>query len=220
MHRQLCQSATVYLIRHALSSANADGKIVGGVDARVTDEGLEQAHLLAAHLGRHRAQLPQPLRLFSSDLPRAEQTSDIIGPAVGVLPEEIIRDPRLREIDRGDWEGRPRNVTYTPEVLAEIATFGMDHRSPNGESMNDVALRMRQWLLGLDEYIQRDGVRTFIAVTHCISTKALIQRVFGLHPGYAELIGIDNTSITKIRSTPQGWHLDYLNATPHLSRPL
>ena len=41
--------------------------------------------------------------LWTSDLARAAVTADIVGQRIGLEPR---LDPRLREGDRGDWEGR------------------------------------------------------------------------------------------------------------------
>jgi broad specificity phosphatase PhoE len=215
VHRTLKKPSTIYLVRHAESDANADGNIIGGVDAKLTKLGEEQANALMIHLIRH--PIPGSLMAFASDMPRAIMTAQAIANGLGIHPEQIIQDPRLREIARGDWDGLPRDVTYHAAVWDEMDALDMDHRAPNGESMSDVAARMRLWLFDLNRFIEQDDVTTFVAITHGMAIKSLLQRIFGLHPSYAWLVRIDNTSITKIRCSQHGWHLEYLNATPHLS---
>lgn len=213
MHRMLMKPATIYLVRHAESVANKNGNVIGDTEARLTREGRMQARKLRNYLSAH--PIGSPIKVFSSNMPRAASTADIIASGLGVRTDEIIRDPRLREIARGDWDGKPRDLIYTPALQAEMASLDMDHRAPNGESMNDKAMSMRQWVFDLNQYVER-GMTMFLAVSHGVAIKSLLQRIFGVDPRLAWLIGIDNTSVTKIRCSANGWHLDYLNATPHL----
>jgi probable phosphoglycerate mutase len=128
---------TIYLIRHAQSTSNEHGNIIGGIDARLTERGKEEAQALSTFLSRH--PLPKRKIVFTSNLPRAIMTSEIIAPGLEVNPQDIVQDARLREIDRGDWEGEYRDRIYIESLIAEMSFLDMDHCAPNGESMSDVA---------------------------------------------------------------------------------
>lgn len=221
MHARLITDTDIYLIRHAETDVNKHGDIIGRFDAALTAHGMAQIALLNSYLLKH-GQVPNLRRVFVSDMPRAITTAHALAEALGVQVDEITQDKRLREIGRGEWEGLPRGATYTQALKQEMAFLGMDHRAPGGESMSDVAHRMLCWLRDLDAAIGGTAgtAPSIIAVTHGVAIKALLQRIFNFDPAYAWLMRIDNTSITKIRCTALGWHLEYLNATPHLNQPL
>lgn len=214
----LSKPVTIYLIRHAESTSNAHGNIIGGVDATLTPKGEDEAHALMTYLMRH--PILGPKRVFDSTMPRAMQTGERVALGLGVAPKDVVHLDDLREIARGDWEKKPRDVIYNAALQAEMNFFDMDHRAPNGESMHDVGLRARRWLYSLNEIAERENITTFIAVSHGIWIKALLQRVFGFDPAVTWLINIWNTSITKIDCDERGWHLRYLNRLPHLDLPL
>ncbi len=207
---------TIYLIRHGESTSNAGG-VIGGEQASLTDKGVVQAKALNNYLQQY--PLPHAKIVCTSHLPRAMQTALLISDGLRVSANEIIIDPRLCEIRRGEWDGLSQTQIYTPEQQKEFALYDMDFRSPGGESMHDVGTRMRSWIYDLDVCAQRQqsNVSTVVAVTHGIATKVLLQRIFNLTPSYVWLVGMENTSVTKIRATQRGWHLDYLNRTPHLA---
>lgn len=79
-------------------------------------------------------------------------------------------------------------------------------------------MRMREWLFDLNPIIEQDGITTFVAISHGIAIKSLLQRIFGFESCYVWLMRLDNVSVTKIRCSGHGWHLEYLNATHHLLR--
>ena len=215
MHQVLAKPATIFLIRHAESEANVANDRIGGVDAPLSPNGVEQAVRLNDYLLKH--PLPEMKEVHSSNMPRASRTAELLHLGLDCLPHQIMVDPRLREISRGDWESKARAETYTDEIRTEMAFLDMDHRAPGGESMSDTASRAREWLMSLNAaIIDEHDIRTFVAVTHGVLIKSLLQRIFGMEPRYAWLMEIDNTSITKIRCSSQGWHLEYVNATPHL----
>lgn len=137
MHKTLIRPATIYFIRHAESSANVDKNTIGGIGADLSPDGENQAQELLIHLQQH--PLPTQKRVFSSPMLRAIRTARILAPGLGIETDQIVMDPRLREIERGDWEGLPRDTTYTDAVKAKMDAMDMDLRAPNGESMSDTA---------------------------------------------------------------------------------
>lgn len=126
----------IILIRHGQTDWNREGRYQGKRDVPLNAAGLEQAAQLAELLARQRF-----TAIFSSPLQRARVTAEIIARRLG-LP--VILEPRLREIDQGDWEGR-----LLSEVRQEYADIWQqqkadptDHRAPGGESVREVAQRM------------------------------------------------------------------------------
>ncbi len=88
---------TVILIRHAQSEHHVLGLSGGWTDTPLTNLGHSQAQAVANRL---RAELKGiPIRLFSSDLLRTQDTAGHISAAFGVEP---ILDWRLREFNNGE----------------------------------------------------------------------------------------------------------------------
>jgi broad specificity phosphatase PhoE len=72
--------------------------------------------------------------LWASDLVRALETAQIVAARIGLDP---VLDPRLREGNRGRWEGR-RFVDIAreePDLYAAWRRAGAEFRFPGGESL-------------------------------------------------------------------------------------
>ncbi len=204
----------VHLIRHAESTSNAHGNIIGGVGAELTDKGHGQVAVLNAFLLAH------PLgvqKAYCSSLVRAKLTCMGLAKGLEVDPATVTYDARLREIDRGDWEMQPRDVIYNDERLLELSHLDMDHRAPNGECMHDVGTRMRNWLYDAMRQAKQDNHKAIAAVTHGIAIKCLLHRLFEIRSSATWEIVVHNTSITTVHLRPgHDWSLVRINAVPHL----
>jgi len=89
----------LFLIRHARSTWNAEGRMQGQADPPLDDVGREQARALAERLRG------EPFRaIYSSPQARARQTAEIAF-ARHNPPVPITFDDRLKERDLGEWTG-------------------------------------------------------------------------------------------------------------------
>ena len=86
----------LFLVRHGESTYNAEGRLQGQADPPLSPRGRAEAEALAQVLDGI-----APARVISSDLLRARETAALLG------HPEAPTDARLREIDVGEWEGRP-----------------------------------------------------------------------------------------------------------------
>ena len=126
------------VIRHAPTDWNADKRIQGRADIPLGATGRAQARA---------ARLPRAwggARCLSSPLSRALETARLL--RLDPQPE-----PRLIEMDWGDWEGR-RVAELRAElgkVMAENEAHGLDFRPPGGESPREVQKRLRPLLAEL-----------------------------------------------------------------------
>lgn len=204
---------TVHLIRHAETDSNRSNDRIGIVDATLTDEGHKQISALSEYALRHQF---RPQRFYTSDMSRAIATAEGLLPAFSIANENLIRDPRLREISQGEWEGKLRADIHNDAGRARMERYDMDHRAPGGESMHDVSARMRFWLYDAVDQAIRDNIGTIAAVSHGVAIKCIVQRVLGADAKHVWRMQIDNTSITTIRCSQTQWSLVRLNATPHL----
>jgi broad specificity phosphatase PhoE len=130
----------LWLARHGQTDDNLAGDIFQGfTDTPLNETGRRQAHALARRL------VDDPdlavAALFCSDLSRAQETAAILGAAVGLSP---VPDARLREGDRGRWEGlRFSDVERAePELYAAWLGAGPDFRFPGGESLLEQQTRV------------------------------------------------------------------------------
>ena len=126
--------AGVLLARHGETNDNLQPiRFQGFRDTPLNDTGRAQAHQLAARV----AALERPIRsLWASDLRRARETAEIVGAQIGLEPR---LDPRLREANRGVWEGRLfiDVKREEPEQFAAWMRAGPGWRFPGGESLRE-----------------------------------------------------------------------------------
>ena len=170
----------IFLVRHG-TAVGADGVAVGHVDLPLSTAGAESLERLATSW-----QGPPPDLLVSSDLARAADSADVLASAWD-LPV-TRRDPRLREMDFGRWDGATfRDIRDDdPEVFDAWMERWWLEPAPEGESMVDVGRRSRAWL---DEILGLEGSPTVVAVAHGGSIRTLLgslldlpaERVFHLH---------------------------------------
>lgn len=128
----------VLLARHGQTDDNVEPiRAQGFSDTPLNQVGLAQA----AELAQRVATDFEVASLWCSDLQRARVTAQIIGERIGLDP---VLEPRLREGDRGDWEGRlfVDIARDDPAGYAAWMAAGPDFRFPGGESLQEHADRV------------------------------------------------------------------------------
>ena len=117
----------IVLIRHGATEWSVGGRHTGRTDVPLTDEGRDQARLIAALLQGRDFEL-----VMSSPLQRAAETCELAG-----MGDLARIEPNLREWDYGEYEGRT-----TQEIRDEIPDWTVwTHGVPNGERADDVGRR-------------------------------------------------------------------------------
>lgn len=89
--------ATILLARHGETDWNLERRWQGHADRPLNEMGRAQARVLAETLADD-----PPDAIYSSDLARASETAQIVADRLGLA---ITLDPRLREVDVGEWSG-------------------------------------------------------------------------------------------------------------------
>jgi glucosyl-3-phosphoglycerate phosphatase len=124
----------IFLARHGETKDNVPPmRFQGFHDTPLNDTGRAQARELAEKIAAE----PVPMRsLWSSDLSRARETAEIVGARIGL---EVRLDSRLREANRGRWEGHTFDEIKQsePEAYAAWMRGGADWRFPGGESLQE-----------------------------------------------------------------------------------
>lgn len=122
----------LFLARHGETDDNREPiRVQGFTDTPLNDTGRRQAAELAERVASMGFK-----SLWSSDLRRAVETAEIVGARIGLRPS---LDARLREANRGEWEGR-RFIDIEreePELYAAWRRAGAEFRFPGGESLLD-----------------------------------------------------------------------------------
>ena len=163
----------IFLVRHGETDWNLAGRLQGGHDIPLNDLGCEQAASLARVIGRLAGSTP-PLDYVASPLSRAAQTMAILRSELGLPPDAFRREPRLKEISFGRWEG----FTWTelrrrdPQSVAEHRADPWHYRPPEGESYLDLSVRV---MAAISE-INRDAV----VVTHGGVVRAMLHALTGM----------------------------------------
>ncbi len=127
---------TLYLIRHGDCRRDEVKRYIGQVDLPLNARGRAQARALRKHM----AKVPFR-RIYASDLKRCLETARIIA---GPQGKSIRRQPQLREIKLGYWDGRPQAKIrqYHPEEYRQRGENLIDFRPPGGESFADLQARV------------------------------------------------------------------------------
>jgi probable phosphoglycerate mutase len=169
------------LIRHAETVWNRERRVQGQLDSPLTPEGEQQAMRWGRAL-----QSFSWNRILASDTGRALATVAAIN---AHLKLPIETDPRLRELDWGQWTARTiaQIRAEDREAVAAQEAVGWEFRPPGGESRRQQLERSRQALI--DAAGRRPG-DCILVVTHEGVIKALAQHLCGCAYTAAESVGL------------------------------
>jgi broad specificity phosphatase PhoE len=198
----------VLLIRHGETEWNATGRWQGRAPVPLNDSGLAQSRLLGRYLAAHGPHIDE---LYSSDLARAMQTAAAVA---APLQLAVRPEPRLREVDLGDWQGltRAEAEAWDGERYAVYIAGRGTSPPPNGESWEQVKARARS---AFDDLTARHAGQTIVLVSHGGTVGRIIESLFGT----IERPTLANTSITLLeQAAPDAaWELVRVAWSPHLS---
>ena len=201
--------AHLIIVRHAESNYNLQNRIQGHHDSALTKRGLFQTRKLANRLKNFKID-----KVYTSDLGRAYSTTVEI---TKFLKVKIVRDPKLREILLGDWEG------MTPEEVDRKYNQGYQKWLkkpslviiPKGERLARFRKRITE---RVREIAQKNHGQTVLIVTHGGAITALLAD--WMKADFDTLLvhlQIDNTSLTVADFTEKRLRLKAINDTSHLA---
>jgi adenosylcobinamide kinase/adenosylcobinamide-phosphate guanylyltransferase len=186
------------------------GRYQGQADLPLSKVGRRQAARLASRLAQEEIHA-----IYASDLQRARETAA----AVASLHNLPVRDdPRLREMDFGEWEG----LTYEeiqerdPQQLAAWEAGPLDVAPPGGETLAQVAARVQAVL---DEITAAHPDQTVLLVGHGGPLRVLLCLALGLSPQVHWQFGLNVASVSQVCLYDGDAVLTQLNDTGHLSPP-
>ena len=172
------------LVRHGQSTSNAQGIIMndacGGV--HLSPRGLRQAKSAGRHLAKEKFS-----HIFCSPLNRARETCAEISK---YHKTRVSCVEELREISAGKLAGT-RRTRYRGEF--DKAFSNPNYRIVGGESMNDVAKRLKPFIRRLEKI---NGNQTALIVAHNALNRVLIASLIGLPLNKCRAIKQKNCAIT------------------------
>ncbi len=157
----------VLLARHGETDDNREPvRVQGFSDTQLNDTGRRQAAELAERVADDGI-----VSLWASDLARARETAEIVGRRIGLRPRA---DERLREANRGRWEGRLfiDIEREEPGLYAAWRRAGGSFRFPGGESLQDQLDRVSAALSD----IHATGQLPALVVCHGGSIRVMLSR--------------------------------------------
>lgn len=204
---------TIYLVRHGETAGNRVLRYQP-YNTPLSEAGEAQARLVAERLT---GEAPFAA-LYASDLTRTLQTASAIGARLGLEP---IPEPRLRELDTGDWKG-----SLYEEIEARfpghrdrwLAGGGLE-RLPgaSGESSSDVYRRVTA---AFDALVARHRGERVIAVSHGWALSILLASIHNWDYAAAfrdQRIRLRNTAVTIVEVDAAGTRrCTLLNCIRHL----
>ena len=147
---------TVYLIRHALTQGNLEGRYIGQTDEELCREGLEQLEAMKNDYG-----YPYPDVVFTSGLKRCKQTAAILYP-----DKTPIEMRGFEECDFGEFEGHTADELEPYEEFSQWLSGGEDARPLNGESNKEFAERVCDCFNKTVEGLIKTGTQKAAIITH------------------------------------------------------
>lgn len=191
--------ATVILVRHGRTTANATGLLAGrtpGVE--LDDAGREQV----AAAGDRIAGVPLAA-VVSSPLQRCRQTAEAILERQKEPPELSIED-ELSECDYGDWQGRAIADLAKEELWKVVQSHPSAVTFPAGESMPAMMARSAGAVRRHDAAVEaaHGPQAVWVAVAHGDIIKAVLADALGMHLDLFQRLDVHPASISIVRYTP------------------
>lgn len=186
--------ATLLLLRHGRTTANADGGLAGHQPVELDDTGRAQA----AAVGTRLRGLPLAA-VVTSPLLRCRQTLELALPDASPTVDE-----GLIECGYGTWEGQPLKKLAKDPLWRVVQQHPSAVVFPEGESMAAMAARAVAAVRNLDAQItaEHGPDALWLACSHGDVIKAILADALGLHLDLFQRIVIDPASVSVIRYTP------------------
>ena len=190
--------ATVILVRHGRSTANATGVLAGRLPGvHLDDAGVTQAVAVGERLGQVRL-----AAVVTSPLERCRETAREITRRQGV-PLRATSDRQLSECDYGEWQGRPLKDLAKEKLWRTVQSQPSAATFPGGESMRAMQDRAVAAIRRHDARITRehgDGA-VWLAVSHADVIKSILADALGTHLDLFQRIHVDPASVSIISFT-------------------
>jgi alpha-ribazole phosphatase len=203
LHPGFGSGIRLWLLRHAEVDPAWSGRAYGDLDVPLSDEGRSATAELARDFEGARL-----AHVYSSPLARAAELGRAVAAAAG---SPLSLEPRLREIFRGSWQGRPIDEldTLDPSGVAAFYSDPWTFKSHGGESDEDI--HARAWP-AVETAARLHAGETVVFATHYNVIRVLATHFLGLAPARSFAFRVDPGRATLFIDGEQGWMLRVSNA--------
>lgn len=188
--------ATLLLVRHGRTTANASGLLAGRTAGVFLDErGQEQVKATGARLA------PVPLAaVVSSPLERCRETADAILAQQEGTPDLTV-EPAITECDYGSWQGRPLQELAKEDLWKVVQRHPSAAAFPGGESLHTMQTRAVAAIRRLDAEVeaQHGPQAVWAAVSHGDIIKSVLADALGMHLDLFQRLGVSPASVSIVR---------------------
>lgn len=188
--------ATVILVRHGRTTANATGVLAGRTaGVSLDDVGRDQA----ARTGDRLAVIPL-VGVVSSPLERCRQTVQVILNRQSGAPQTPVDDD-ITECDYGQWEGRTLTELATEPLWATVQLQPSAVTFPGGESMAAMQARSVAAIRRHDAAFEAEygPGAVWVAVSHGDIIKSILADALGMHLDLFQRIDVGPASVSIVR---------------------
>lgn len=196
----------MFVARHGETDWNRERRWQGHRGPGLNQTGEAQAAALAGRLEQIGVDI-----VYTSDLPRAVQTANVVAERLG-LPVE--QDPAFREVDVGEWAGLTREevAERDPEGFRRWSEGGAGWQ--DGESYEDMHARV---VAAYERVCALHADARVLIVAHGGTVRALTAHAVGLGLHDRRRIdGVRNCSLTALEHRPEWNRLVKFNDDGHL----
>ncbi|CAN5150634.1 histidine phosphatase family protein [soil metagenome] len=188
--------ATVILVRHGRTTANASGVLAGrAAGVRLDTIGRDQA----VRAGTRLAAVPL-VGIVSSPLERCLQTSRMILDHQSGSPVTPI-ETGITECDYGQWQGRALAELAKENLWSVVQTQPSAAVFPGGESLAAMQARSVAAIRRHDSAFesQHGPGAVWVAVSHGDIIKSILADALGMHLDLFQRITVDPASVSIVR---------------------
>lgn len=195
--------ATLLLVRHGRTTANASGVLAGRTPGVLLDDtGAEQA----ARAGARIAAVPIA-RLVTSPQERCKQTAKAVADGQRGAGHTVTRattEKALAECDYGDWQGQAIKKLLKEPLWRTVQQQPSAVTFPGGESMVTMQHRAVAAVRRIDAAVtaEHGADAVWVAVSHGDIIKSLLADALGMHLDLFQRINVDPASVSVIRYAP------------------
>jgi len=188
--------ATVLLVRHGRTTANATGLLAGRTAGVALDAvGRQQAARTAERI----AAVPLAA-LVSSPLERCRQTSRALLDRQPGTPETRI-ERAITECDYGEWQGRKLADLAKEPLWRTVQANPSAVVFPGGESMQGMQSRAVAAIRRIDAEVEaaHGPAAVWVAVSHGDVIKSVLADALGMHLDLFQRISVGPASVSIVR---------------------
>jgi probable phosphomutase (TIGR03848 family) len=188
--------ATVILVRHGRTTANATGLLAG----RTPGVGLDETGRSQAAVTGDRLAAVPVVGVVSSPLERCRQTAQfILDRQTGTVQSTL--DDDLTECDYGQWQGRTLADLAKEDLWSVVQSQPSAVTFPGGESMAAMQARSVAAIRRLDAAFEAEHGpgAVWVAVSHGDIIKSILADALGTHLDLFQRIMVGPASVSIVR---------------------